>query len=91
MYTYLITHYECHHFIVQSVSPFRATVLLLIRQVLLHHTANLAISIEMLSYCAVLVKRPSYFLCSSSDGAIGCKNTRQPLRPIPNKRYLIYH
>ena len=64
------------------MSLFRATVLLLIRQVLLHHTANLAISIEVLSYCALLVKRPSYFLCGSSNGAIGYGNTGQLLWPI---------
>ena len=56
----------------------KATVLLLIRQVLLHHATNLAISIKVLSYCAVLVKWPSNFLCSSSNGAIGYGNTRQP-------------
>ena len=76
-----ISDNECHHFIVQSMSPFRTTVLLLIRQVLLYHATNLAISIEMLSYCAVLVKRPSYFLCCSSNGAIGCRTTRQPSYP----------
>ena len=67
----LTTQYEYHYFIVQSISPFRAPLLLFIRQILLHHTPNLAVSIEVLSYCAVLVKRPSYFLCSSSNGAIG--------------------
>ena len=82
----LTTHYECHHFIVQFVSPLKATVLLLIRQVLLHHAANLAISIKVLSYCAVLVKWPSNFLCSSSNGAIGYGNTRQPSCPI--QRYI---
>ena len=78
----LTTHYECHHFIVQSVYPLMATLLLLICQVLLHHAANFDISVEMLSYCAVLVKRPSYFLCSSSNGTIGCRNTHQPSYPV---------
>ena len=82
VYKCLSTLYECHHFIVQSVFPFRATLLLLIRQVLLHHAANFAISIEMLSYCAVLIKRASHFLRSSSNGTIGCRITRQPSYPI---------
>ena len=73
------------------MSPFRATLLLFIRQILLHHTPNLAVSIEVLSYCAVLVKRPSYFLCSSSNGAIGYKKTPVSLHIQSMDLYLTYH
>ena len=44
----------------------------LICQILLHHTTNLAVGIEMLSHRSLFVERSPYLLGSASNGAIGC-------------------
>lgn len=47
-------------------------LLLLIRQILLHHSSNLSISVEVLTHCALLVERSADFLGCATDGSIRC-------------------
>lgn len=51
---------------------FHIRDLFVVRQVLLHHTSNLAVCVEVLADCALLVEWASNLLCSTSEGTVGC-------------------
>lgn len=46
--------------------------LFVVRQVLLHHTSNLAVCVEVLADCALFVEWASDLLCCTSEGTVGC-------------------
>ena len=44
----------------------------LIGKILLHHSTNLAIGVEMLAYSSPLVQRTAYFLSGAAQCAVRC-------------------